>query len=137
MGFYDTITPEKHSQEFGHAVNAMPVNEVEQISQPIVNAVMSIYYKKETLRNWRKWMSHINQSSNPDNYMNDKDIKSHFDFTMNSQGILFKTMKNHDKLFDALTLPKSLPKYILHESHSWAGHNGSTRLYQFIKRQYY
>ena len=36
-------------------------------------------------------------------------------------------------MFDALVVPKILQKHILHESHSSCGHNGTTRLYQFIK----
>ena len=66
------------------------------------------------------------------NYMNNKDIKSHLDFTMNPQAILFKMMKDHGKMFDAVTVPKLLQKYILSERH-----NDSARGYQFIKRQHY
>ena len=41
--------------------------------------------------------------------------------------------KDHDKEFTTLIVPKSLQKYVLYESHTGLGHNGTTRLYQFLK----
>ena len=54
---------------------------------------------------------------------------------MNPYGIPFKIMKDHGKIFDALAIPKSLQKYILHESHSCLGHNASNILCQEVKQQ--
>ena len=41
-------------------------------------------------------------------YMNGNDIKSHLDFTMNSQDILFEMVKDHDEILYVLAVPKPL-----------------------------
>ena len=40
-------------------------------------------------------------------------------------------------LFHAIIVPYTLQPYILYESHNALEHNGSSRLYHFIKRQHY
>ena len=60
---------------------------------------------------------------------------AHLGFILDSQGILYKTVKDQYKILDALVVPKFLQKYILHESQLGHSHNGSTRQYQFFKRQ--
>ena len=44
-------------------------------------------------------------------------------------------MKDHDKRFDDIEMLKSLQEYIVHESNVSFGHNGTTRLYKFLKRE--
>ena len=39
--------------------------------------------------------------------------------------------------FRALIVPKTTLKYVLYGSHNSLCHNGTTRLYKFLKRQYY
>ena len=39
------------------------------------------------------------------------------------------------KKSNALIGPKALHKYVLYESHTGLGHNGTNRLYQLLKRQ--
>ena len=47
-------------------------------------------------------------------------------------------MSNHYKKFDDLVVCTTLQKkYILQECPSGLGHNGSIRLYKFVKRQYF
>ena len=61
-------------------------------------------------------------------HKHEKKIKCHLDFTLDSESILCKTVEDHDEMFDTLVLPKTLQKYILHESHSSLEHIGSSRL---------
>ena len=46
-------------------------------------------------------------------------------------------IKDHGREFKVLIVPKTIQKYLLYESHNGLDHNGTTRLYQFLKRQYY
>ena len=69
--------------------------------------------------------------------MCDKKMQFNLGFTIDCQGMLFETVKDHDEAFDTLVVPKMLKKDILHGKHVGPGHIGSTRLYQFIKRQNY
>ena len=45
-------------------------------------------------------------------HMHNKNINSYFGLTLDSQGILCKTVKGHDKMFDAIVLPKSQQEYM-------------------------
>ena len=40
-------------------------------------------------------------------------------------------------IFHAIMVPNTLQPYILYKSHNTQGHNGSTRMYHFIRRHYY
>ena len=50
---------------------------------------------------------------------------------------LYMKIKDHGRDFKALIVPKTIQNYLLYESHNGLDHNGTTRLYQFLKRQYY
>ena len=43
--------------------------------------------------------------------MQNKKLTFHLGFTLDSQDILCMIVKYHDKMFDAILFPKSLPKY--------------------------
>ena len=59
------------------------------------------------------------------------------EFSFEPKGALCKKIQDHRKEYTALIVPKLLHKYMLLESHTSLGHTGRTRLYQFLKRQYY
>ena len=46
-------------------------------------------------------------------------------------------MRDEPNVFHAILVPNTLQPYILYESHKAQGHNGSTRLYDFIRKHYY
>ena len=58
-----------------------------------------------------------------------------WDFSLDPHGLLLWEKKHYGKVFTALIAPKPLQKYVLYESHTSLGHNGMTRLYQFLRRQ--
>ena len=46
-------------------------------------------------------------------------------------------IRDGPNIFHAIMVPNTLQPYILYECHNALGLNGSTRLYQFIRRNYY
>ena len=71
------------------------------------------------------------------NYKICKKTQSYLGFILDNKGILFKLVKDHDKIFDTLVASKTLQRYTLHESISRHGHNGSSILCKLLKRQHY
>ena len=63
---------------------------------------MSIQLDKDYIR--RLQMKEPKYNSVID-YMHNPKIKTHLGFTIDSQGILCETVKNHDKKFDAVVVP--------------------------------
>ena len=59
------------------------------------------------------------------------------DSSLDPHSAIYKKIKDHRKEFGVLIVPNTFQKYILCESHNSPGHNGTTRVYQFLKRQYY
>ena len=49
--------------------------------------------------------------------MYNKKILSHFGFTLDSQGILFKTVDEHNKMYKTLNSTQNAAKYIFYKSH--------------------
>ena len=47
--------------------------------------------------------------------------------------IVYRKVRDGLNIFHAIMFPQLLQPYILYESHNVLGHNGSTRLYTFIK----
>ena len=66
-----------------------------------------------------------------------KNKRSKGDYSVNLHGILYKKLEKCGKEFSALIVPKTIKKYVLHESHNKVGHNGTAKLYQFLKRSHY
>ena len=52
-------------------------------------------------------------------------------------GIAYRKIKDGSNIFHAVMVPQTLQPCILYKSHNVLGHNGSTRLYNFIKRYYF
>ena len=50
-----------------------------------------------------------------------------------NHGVTYRKIKDGPNIFHAVMVPKLCN----HETHNALGHNGSTRLYNFIKRHYY
>ena len=50
-------------------------------------------------------------------------------------GTLHKKIRDHGKEIRVLIVPNAIQKYMLYESQNSLGHNGTTRFYQFLKRQ--
>ena len=51
--------------------------------------------------------------------------------------VLYTEKTDGSNIFHAIMVLQTLQPYILYESHNASGHNGSIRLYNFIKRHYY
>ena len=66
-----------------------------------------------------------------------KNKRSKGDYSLDPHEALYKKIKDHEKEFRALILPKTIQIYVLYKSHNSLGYNGNTRLYLFLKRQYY
>ena len=56
---------------------------------------------------------------------------------MDPQGILYMKVQDYEKEVKVLIVPKALQKCVLYESHKSLGYNGTTRFYNFLKRQHY
>ena len=69
--------------------------------------------------------------------MKKKNKRSKGDHGLDPHGTLYKKIKGHGKEFRALIVPKTIQKYMFYESHNGLGHSGTTRLFQFLNRQYY
>ena len=54
-----------------------------------------------------------------------------------SQGILHKRTRGHDKEFTVVVALKLHQKYVVHESLTSLEHNGAAQLYQVLKGWYY
>ena len=52
-------------------------------------------------------------------------------------GLLYRYVSDHSKDFCALVIPKAWRYTILVETHDKMGHQGNSRTYSLIKRQYY
>ena len=50
---------------------------------------------------------------------------------------MYRKIRDQSNIFHANMVPYALQPYILYESHNALGHNGSTRLYHFIRMHYY
>ena len=59
------------------------------------------------------------------------------DYNLDPNGTLHQKIKDHGKKFRELLVSKTIPKYVLYKSHNSVGQSSTTRLYQFLKRQYY
>ena len=59
------------------------------------------------------------------------------DYSLDPHGTLYKKVKYNGKEFRVLIVPKNIQKYVLYETHNSLGHNGTTGLYQLVKRLYY
>ena len=62
------------------------------------------------------------------------------DYSLDSHRILYKKIKDHGKEFIVLIIPETIQIYMHYEIlfyHIILGYNGTTRLHQFLKRQYY
>ena len=46
-------------------------------------------------------------------------------------------IRDRPNIFHTIMVPNTVQPYILYECHNALGHNGSTRLYNFIRRHYY
>lgn len=58
-------------------------------------------------------------------------------YFIDDNGILCKQVYENDETFEVTVVPKVLTGYILHQAHDTLGHNGTLRLYHFVKRMYY
>ena len=58
-------------------------------------------------------------------------------YYLNEYGVAYREIKDGPNIFHAVMVPQTLQPYILPESHNALGHNGPTRLYNFIRRHYY
>ncbi len=82
------------------------------------------------------------QNTDPDcsqlkTLLTDGKLKPKEPYFLNENGILYKTQECNDNLFEVTMIPCVLTKYILHEAHDLLGHNGTQRLYQYLKRAYF
>ena len=66
--------------------------------------------------------------------MRNKTVKG--DFSLDPQEVLYEKVQDHGNEFKVLIVSKILQNYVLFESHSIVGHNGTTESYQFLKRPY-
>ena len=55
-------------------------------------------------------------------------------YYFDEHGIAYRKFKDGSNIFHTVMVPQSLETIILYESYNALGHNGSTRLYNFIKR---
>ena len=51
--------------------------------------------------------------------------------------VWLRKIRDWPNIYQAIMVPNALQPYILYESHNALGHNGSTRMYHFIRRHYY
>ena len=58
-------------------------------------------------------------------------------YYLDEHSITYRKIKLDKIFFHMIMVLQTLQPFILYESHSKLGHNGSTRLYNFIKRHYY
>ena len=58
-------------------------------------------------------------------------------YYLEKHGIMYRKIRDEPNIFHAIIVPNTLQSYILYECHNALGHNGSTRLYHFIRRHYY
>ena len=56
---------------------------------------------------------------------------------MNENSITYRKIREGPNIFHAIMVPNTLQPFILYECHNALGHNGSTRLYHFIRRNHY
>ena len=58
-------------------------------------------------------------------------------YYLDDNGIVYRKVRDGSNIFHNIMVPQKLQPYILYECHNALGHNGTTRLYTFIKRFYY
>ena len=58
-------------------------------------------------------------------------------YYLDEHGIVYKKFLDRSNIFHTIIVLQKLQPYILYKSHNTLGHNGSTRLYNSIKRFYY
>ena len=58
-------------------------------------------------------------------------------YYLDEHGITYRKIRDRPNIFHAIMVPIALQPYILYECHNALGHNGSTRMYHFIRRYYY
>ena len=56
---------------------------------------------------------------------------------MDEHGIICRKVRDGPNIFQAIMIAKTLQPYILYMCHNALGHNGSMRLYHFIRRKYF
>ena len=69
--------------------------------------------------------------------LNGKAPHHEFDTFTHMKGLLYKHVTDTDKKFLTLVIPKSWKYTVLVETHNKLGHQGNSRTYCVIKRQYY
>ena len=137
IGLYDTLDPEG-GKEFGHFFFEVmaPIPMEQKGSTVTVNQIQHIPIKLD--------QEVINRLQQEDHQYSEviKDMKKisktdNGDFNLDPQGVQYKERKDHGKEFSELLVPRPLQKYVLYKSQTSFRHNDTTRLYQFLKRQYY
>ena len=58
-------------------------------------------------------------------------------YCLDEHGITYRKKRDGPNIFHTIMVPNTLQPYILYESHNALGHNGSTRLHNFIRGHYY
>ena len=62
--------------------------------------------------------------------------KWQYTYYLDKHGITYGKSRDGPNIFHAIMVPNTLQPYILYESDNALGHNGSTRLYHFIRKHY-
>ena len=58
-------------------------------------------------------------------------------YYLDEYNIAFRKIRDGLNIFHAIMVPQNLQPYILYKSHNALGHSRCSRLYNFIKRDYY
>ena len=58
-------------------------------------------------------------------------------YFINDEKLLHKVVREDDKIFYILVVPQTLSKYLLHQVYDALRHNGSSRIYWYLKWMYY
>ena len=58
-------------------------------------------------------------------------------YGINSDGLLYRKVRDNNQIFEAIIIPPELQKVILHECHEMLCHPGTTKLYLFVRRRFY
>ena len=58
-------------------------------------------------------------------------------YYLEEYGITYRKNRDWPNIFHTFMVPNTLQPFILYKSNNALGHNGSSRLYSFIRRHYY
>ena len=140
QGITEGLEPEEEGHEFGYYVfDTLPEVEVNSITAIAVNEdndpiEFTLNLSNEKLKELQKRDA---ECSKLIKQLEANKLEVRKPYFLDSEGILTKTVIDNDHTFEVTVVPRALTGFILHQSHDALGHNGTQRLYHYLKRLYY